>query len=114
MTFAGRRRLGARLAEVWGARVRQISHEQHIDELMLLNHSEAFFENAGRRAFVRSVMLENPHPQPAGGVLPPARRVRAATTRATGSASLYDADARDRRRARHPRADLEVARDRRS
>ena len=25
-------------------RVRQISREQHVDELMLMNHSEAFFE----------------------------------------------------------------------
>ena len=34
-----------RLAEVWGTRVMQISREQHIDELMLLNHSEEFYES---------------------------------------------------------------------
>src|SRR4051812_31712358 len=28
-----------RVGEVWSARVAQISHEQHIEELMLLNHS---------------------------------------------------------------------------
>jgi pimeloyl-ACP methyl ester carboxylesterase len=52
------------LAKVWGARVRQISREQHVDELMLLNHSEEFFENADMVAFVRAAMLQNPHPQP--------------------------------------------------
>jgi pimeloyl-ACP methyl ester carboxylesterase len=31
-----------RLSEVWGARVRQVSREQHIDELMLLSQSEVF------------------------------------------------------------------------
>jgi 3-oxoadipate enol-lactonase len=53
-----------RTAEVWGARVRQISHEQHIDELMLLNHSEAFYESPEMVEFVRTAMLNNPHPQP--------------------------------------------------
>ena len=31
---------------------------------MLLNHSEAFYENPDMVAFVRTAMLENPHPQP--------------------------------------------------
>ena len=53
-----------RLAEVWAARVRQISREQHIDELMLLNHSEAFYENPDMVEFVRTAILSNPHPQP--------------------------------------------------
>jgi pimeloyl-ACP methyl ester carboxylesterase len=52
------------LAKVWGARVRQISREQHVDELMLMNHSEEFFENADMVAFVRGAILQNPHPQP--------------------------------------------------
>jgi pimeloyl-ACP methyl ester carboxylesterase len=53
-----------RLSEVWGARVTQISHEQHVDELMLLNHSEAFFDNQDMVDFIRTAMLANPHPQP--------------------------------------------------
>jgi 3-oxoadipate enol-lactonase len=53
-----------RLAEVWAARVRQISREQHIDELMLLNQSEAFYENAEMVEFLRTAILNNPHPQP--------------------------------------------------
>jgi 3-oxoadipate enol-lactonase len=52
-----------RTAEVWSARVRQISREQHIDELMLLNHSEAFYESPEMVEFVRTAMLNNPHPQ---------------------------------------------------
>jgi 3-oxoadipate enol-lactonase len=52
-----------RLAEVWSARVRQISREQHVDELMLLNHSEAFYENPEMVEFIRTAILNNPHPQ---------------------------------------------------
>ena len=53
-----------KVAEVWGARVMQISREQHVDELMLLNHSEEFYENPDMVAFIQSAMLQNPHPQP--------------------------------------------------
>jgi 3-oxoadipate enol-lactonase len=51
------------VAKVWGARVRQISREQHIDELMLLNHSESFYESPEMVEFVRTAILNNPHPQ---------------------------------------------------
>jgi 3-oxoadipate enol-lactonase len=53
-----------RVAEVWAARVARISHEQHVDELILLNHSEGFFENPDMVEFIRTAMLNNPHPQP--------------------------------------------------
>lgn len=53
-----------RLAEVWSARVSQISREQHIDELMLLSQSETFYESPEMVEFVRTAMLANPHPQP--------------------------------------------------
>src|SRR5918999_3292116 len=42
LTFAAGGAYAATLSRVWGARVRQVSHEQHIDELMLLNFSEGF------------------------------------------------------------------------
>jgi len=64
VTFHDSSTYAKRLAEVWGARVRQVSHEQHIDELMLLNHSQPFFENPEMVEFVRTAMLSNPHPQP--------------------------------------------------
>jgi pimeloyl-ACP methyl ester carboxylesterase len=41
----------------------KIDHEQHVDELMLLNHSESFFENPEMVEFVRTAMLNNPHAQ---------------------------------------------------
>jgi 3-oxoadipate enol-lactonase len=65
VTFSTGGTYSRRLAEVWGARVRQISHEQHLDELMLMNHSEEFYENPDMVEFVRTAMLQNPHPQPA-------------------------------------------------
>ena len=64
VTFATGGEYSRRVAEVWGARVMQISREQHVDELMLLNHSEAFYENPDMVAFILSAMLQNPHPQP--------------------------------------------------
>jgi 3-oxoadipate enol-lactonase len=51
-------------AKVWSARVAQIPLEQHVDELMLLNHSERFFEQPEMVEFIRTAMLNNPHPQP--------------------------------------------------
>ncbi|HEY7454335.1 MAG TPA: alpha/beta hydrolase [Thermoleophilaceae bacterium] len=53
-----------RLSEVWGARVLEVSREQHIDELMLLSQSEEFFESSDMVEFIRTAMLNNPHPQP--------------------------------------------------
>ena len=53
-----------KLSETWGSRVSKLSREEHLDELMLLNHSETFYENAEMVGFVREMMLSNPHPQP--------------------------------------------------
>ena len=112
VTFSTGGTYSRRLAEVWGARVRQISREQHVDELMLLNHSEEFFENADMVEFVRTAMLQNPHPQPPEAF---GRQLAACSCQNTRDRLElpHDADAGDRRRARHPRTDLEVAGDRR-
>jgi 3-oxoadipate enol-lactonase len=64
VTFPAGGAYARRLAEVWGARVSQISREQHIDELMLLNHSEDFYDNPDMVEFIRTAILNNPHPQP--------------------------------------------------
>jgi 3-oxoadipate enol-lactonase len=64
VTFPAGGPYARRLAEVWSARVRQISREQHIDELMLMNHSEAFYEHPEMVEFMRTAILNNPHPQP--------------------------------------------------
>jgi pimeloyl-ACP methyl ester carboxylesterase len=64
VSFATGGAYARRLAEVWGARVMQVSREQHVDELMLLNHSEQFYENPDMVEFIRTAVLQNPHPQP--------------------------------------------------
>jgi pimeloyl-ACP methyl ester carboxylesterase len=64
VTFASGGAYSRKVAEVWGARVMQISREQHVDELMLLNHSEQFYENQDMVEFLRTAILQNPHPQP--------------------------------------------------
>ena len=61
---------------VWSARRQAISHEQHIDELMLQILSEELYENADFIAYVRQMMLSNPHPQPPDAF---ARQIEAAS-----------------------------------
>jgi 3-oxoadipate enol-lactonase len=63
VTFASGGAWARALSDSWGARVQKLSRKEHIDELILLNHSEAFFENADAVAYIRGMMLENPHPQ---------------------------------------------------
>jgi 3-oxoadipate enol-lactonase len=65
VTFARGGRWGQTLSAVWGARVLRMSREERVDELMLLCFSEEFFENAEGVAWLRDLMLQNPHPQPA-------------------------------------------------
>ena len=64
VTFAAGGAYARRLAEVWSARVAQVSREQHVDELMLMNHSEGFYDHPEMVEFIRTAMLNNPHPQP--------------------------------------------------
>ena len=63
VTFAAGGAWARKLSDVWGARVHKVSREDHIDELLLLAHSEELFENADMLAYLRGLMLENPHPQ---------------------------------------------------
>jgi 3-oxoadipate enol-lactonase len=65
VTFAAGGAWAVKLGEVWGERVRKLSQEERVDELMLLNFSERFFEDAGTATWMRNIMLANPHPQPA-------------------------------------------------
>ena len=64
VTFPAGSAYARRLAEVWSARLKEISYEQHVDELMLLNHSESFYDHPEMVEFIRTAMLNNPHPQP--------------------------------------------------
>ena len=64
VTFASGGSWARKLSEVWAARRLRQSHEEFIDELMLLNLSEAFFENEEAVRYLRQMMLSDPHPQP--------------------------------------------------
>jgi 3-oxoadipate enol-lactonase len=52
------------LSQTWGARRLKLTREEHIDELLLLNLSEEFFENEPAVEFARNMMLSDPNPQP--------------------------------------------------
>jgi 3-oxoadipate enol-lactonase len=65
VTFAAGGRWARTLSDIWSARVQRMSREERIDELMLLCLSEEFYENAEGVAWLRGMMLQNPHPQPA-------------------------------------------------
>jgi pimeloyl-ACP methyl ester carboxylesterase len=64
VTFPAGGAWARKLSEVWAERVTKVSREGHVDELMLLNFSEAFYENEQGVAWVRGMMLQHPHPQP--------------------------------------------------
>jgi 3-oxoadipate enol-lactonase len=64
VTFPAGGAWARKLSEVWAERVEKISREAHVDELMLLNFSEDFFENEEGVNWVRGMMLQHPHPQP--------------------------------------------------
>jgi 3-oxoadipate enol-lactonase len=76
VTWATGGRWNRTLSSVWGARVHRMSREERMDELMLLNFSDHFFENAEGIAMLREMMLQNPNPQPAEAF---ARQLDAAT-----------------------------------
>ena len=64
VTYARGGAWARKLAEVWGARRQRMTREEHIDELMLLNLSEEFFEDSDLVGWVRNMMLSDPDPQP--------------------------------------------------
>ena len=63
VTFARGGAWGRELARVWSDRVRAVPREHHIDELLLLNLSEEFFEDPAQVEFARNLFLQNPNPQ---------------------------------------------------
>lgn len=63
VTFAAGGNWARALSRVWGARVREMPRERHIDELLLLNLSEEFYENEAAVEYARGLMLQNPNPQ---------------------------------------------------
>jgi 3-oxoadipate enol-lactonase len=64
VTFASGGAWARKLSEVWGARRLKQSWAEFVDELLLLNVSEAFFENHENVEYLRNMMLADPNPQP--------------------------------------------------
>jgi len=63
VTFGGGGAWGRLQGQVWSERAMTMTREQRVDELMLLCFSEEAFENAEMVAYMRNVLLSNPHPQ---------------------------------------------------
>ena len=63
VTWAGSGRYAAEKARLWAADALRMSREDHIDNLLLLCMTEGFYENAESVAWLRQMMLDNPHPQ---------------------------------------------------
>ena len=76
VTFPAGSAYARKLAEAWGSRVQRMTREQRVDELLLLTMSEAWFEDTGTVEWLRGVMLDHPHPQPADAF---ARQIDAAS-----------------------------------
>jgi 3-oxoadipate enol-lactonase len=64
VTFAGAGAWAHKLSENWSSRRARLNREEQVDELMLLTLSEEFFENAEMVAYMRTMMLADPNPQP--------------------------------------------------
>jgi 3-oxoadipate enol-lactonase len=65
VTFGGGGRWADQQADMWAQRVPSMTREQRVDELLLLTLCEDTFENAEGVAFLRQLILSNPHPQEA-------------------------------------------------
>jgi pimeloyl-ACP methyl ester carboxylesterase len=65
VTFGGGGAWGRAQGKQWSARALQMTREQRVDELLLLSLTEATYENADGVAFLRQLMLANPHAQDA-------------------------------------------------
>ena len=63
VTFASGGRWARLLAETWSERLRHITFEQHIRELLLLNLSEEFLEHEGAFEYALELALKNPNPR---------------------------------------------------
>ena len=63
ITFAGAGAYGRKLGRMMAADVLRRSWQEHIDHMMLLCFSEAFYDNTEGVTFMRQQMLANPYPQ---------------------------------------------------
>jgi 3-oxoadipate enol-lactonase len=69
VTWGGSGPYGAARSRVMGEQIKRMSPEEHVDQLMLLTMSEEFYENPESVAWLRRMILRNPHPQTTDGFL---------------------------------------------
>lgn len=65
VTFPGGGAWARAQGRQWAERALGMSREERVDELLLLTLSEQTYENAEGLAFLRQLLLNNPHPQDA-------------------------------------------------
>ncbi|MBA2567403.1 MAG: alpha/beta fold hydrolase [Thermoleophilaceae bacterium] len=63
VTWAGTGRYGAERGRILAASAQQMPVEEHLEMLLLLTMSEAFYENAEAVDYLRGMMLKNPNLQ---------------------------------------------------
>jgi pimeloyl-ACP methyl ester carboxylesterase len=63
VTWAGAGAYAVEKTRLWALEAERFTREEFIDTLMLINFSEAFYENAEGVAFVRQMMRDYPHHQ---------------------------------------------------
>ncbi len=76
VTFGGAGRWGVEKGRIWTKDAEHKTREDMIDELLLLCLSEKTFENVEMCAFLKDMMMQNPHPQQPEGF---ARQLAAAS-----------------------------------
>jgi pimeloyl-ACP methyl ester carboxylesterase len=64
VTHGGVQRAGRIRGDLLGSYARHLPLEDHVDNLLYLCYTEAFFENEAMYEFMRNALLENPYPQP--------------------------------------------------
>ena len=67
VTLGGLGRYGQEKARLTGEQAARMSKEERVDNLLLLTMSEDFYENPDSVAWLRNMMLSNPHPQDVEG-----------------------------------------------
>ena len=63
VTWAGSGAYALEKTRLWALEAERFSRDEFIDSLMLVNFSEAFYENPEAVAFIRHTIRDNPHPQ---------------------------------------------------
>jgi pimeloyl-ACP methyl ester carboxylesterase len=69
VTWGGSGFTGRERTRLWVKQMDSYSHEDHVDQLLLVTMSEEFLDNEGGRKWLRELILANPNPQKPEGFL---------------------------------------------